>query len=92
MGSTVTYLERYTLLAATGIATKDQDDDGAASGSGGAITNEQAEELMKLAGDVGANPDAFLKYMQVAAWTDIPAKRFAEAKAALERKRQKGAT
>ena len=27
VGSTVTYLERYTLLAATGIAVKDQDDD-----------------------------------------------------------------
>lgn len=28
IGSTVTYLERYTLLAALGLATKDQDDDG----------------------------------------------------------------
>ncbi len=27
IGSTVTYLERYTLLAATGLATSDQDDD-----------------------------------------------------------------
>ena len=28
VSSTITYLERYTLLAATGLATKDQDDDG----------------------------------------------------------------
>lgn len=28
LGSTITYLERYTLLAATGLATKDQDTDG----------------------------------------------------------------
>ncbi|HZW05368.1 MAG TPA: ERF family protein [Candidatus Nitrosotalea sp.] len=28
VGSTVTYLQRYTLLAATGLATTDQDDDG----------------------------------------------------------------
>ena len=28
LGSTVTYLERYTLLAVTGMAVKDQDDDG----------------------------------------------------------------
>lgn len=28
VGSTVTYLQRYTLLAATGLATSDQDDDG----------------------------------------------------------------
>lgn len=28
VGSTITFLERYTLLAAVGLATKDQDDDG----------------------------------------------------------------
>ena len=32
IASTVTYLERYTFLAITGTAAKDQDDDGAASG------------------------------------------------------------
>lgn len=33
MASTITYLQRYTLLAATGVATKDQgDDDGASAG------------------------------------------------------------
>jgi len=32
IGSTVTYLERYTLLAALGLATADQDDDGIAAG------------------------------------------------------------
>jgi hypothetical protein len=31
VGSTVSYLQRYTLLAATGMATQDQDDDGQAS-------------------------------------------------------------
>ncbi len=31
-GSTVTYLERYTLLAATGLAASGQDDDSAGSG------------------------------------------------------------
>ena len=32
IASTVTYLERYTLLALTGLATADQDDDGAGAG------------------------------------------------------------
>ena len=32
IGSTVTYLQRYTLLALTGLATYDQDDDGNAAG------------------------------------------------------------
>lgn len=33
IGSAVTYLQRYTLLAATGLAALDQDDDGDASGN-----------------------------------------------------------
>lgn len=42
IGSTVTYLERYTLLAATGMAAKDQDDDGRS------VTKKMsAEELSK---------------------------------------------
>ena len=32
IGSTITYLERYTLLAITGLAAHDQDDDGQAAG------------------------------------------------------------
>ena len=34
IGSTVTYLQRYTLLALTGLATYEQDDDGAGTGKG----------------------------------------------------------
>lgn len=34
IGSTVTYLQRYTLLALTGLATYDQDDDGKSTGNG----------------------------------------------------------
>lgn len=37
VASTVTYLQRYTLLAVTGMSTKDEDDDGA----GGADTEQQ---------------------------------------------------
>lgn len=35
LGSSVTYLQRYTLLAITGLATEDQDDDGASSAAMG---------------------------------------------------------
>ena len=34
VGSTVTYLERYTLLALTGLAAGDMDDDGRSAGGG----------------------------------------------------------
>jgi hypothetical protein len=39
IGSAVTYLQRYTLLAATGLAAKGQDDDGAA------LTDEMSEHI-----------------------------------------------
>jgi hypothetical protein len=47
IGSTITYLERYTLLALTGLATYEQDDDGQAAGAKPAefITPEQANEI-----------------------------------------------
>lgn len=86
IGSTVSFLERYTLLAATGIATKQQDDDGARGGTE-LITDEQAEELMLLVTEVKADPNKFLAYLGVDAFTSIPAKEFQNAKAALEKKR-----
>ncbi len=47
--STVTYLSRYTLLAATGIATKDQeDDDGAGSGKPELDTTVADEWIAKV--------------------------------------------
>lgn len=45
MASTITYLQRYTLLAATGVATKDQgDDDGAGAGGFGTPDTKLADE------------------------------------------------
>jgi hypothetical protein len=44
IGSTVTYLQRYTLLALTGLATYEQDDDGA--GSEGEQLTETQEKVM----------------------------------------------
>ena len=49
IGSTLTYLERYTLLALTGLATFDGDDDGAtAIESIDDIQNKQLEDLIAL--------------------------------------------
>jgi len=51
--STKTYLERHTLLAATGLATSDEDDDGRAGGSGidleeAAVRNQWRAHLEKI--------------------------------------------
>lgn len=45
MASTITYLERYTLLAATGLAVKDQSDDDAASYVGASETSAAAKGI-----------------------------------------------
>jgi len=53
VGSTISYLERYTLLALTGLATEDMDDDG--TGAGGAedpITEDQAANIETMVTDL----------------------------------------
>ena len=48
VASTVTYLERYTLMAATGLAAKDMDDDGAGAGKPKpGLTDEAYAEFRK---------------------------------------------
>ena len=48
IGSTVTYLQRYTLLALTGLATADQDDDGNASGTPSAEKPTKKDEQNEI--------------------------------------------
>lgn len=48
IGSTVTYLQRYTLLALTGLATYDQDDDGKAGAPESASKPTKKEEQDKI--------------------------------------------
>lgn len=52
VGSTVTYLQRYTLLAVTGMATEDQDDDGRGAGTATTEPAEQVEERFAKAQNV----------------------------------------
>ena len=99
-GSVLTYLRRYSLAAMAGIAPED-DDGEAAMGRGtretfaqanghftnGHITAAQKDELIALMKETGADTVRFLAYMNVAAIDEIPAGEFANAKAALEKKR-----
>lgn len=85
VGSTITYLERYSLLAATGLAAKDQDNDGGSAIN--RISPEQKEALIDLMKETGADTKKFLEYMKIETLDDLPATKFADAKAALERKK-----
>ena len=60
IGSTISYLERYTILALTGLATHDQDDDGNSAGFE-FITPEQVEKINNLIKEVNPNEEKFFK-------------------------------
>jgi hypothetical protein len=88
LGSTLTYLQRYSLVQALGLAASN-DDDGKMASAGGAITLEQVEELVTLCDEVSADKEAFCKYFRVESFADISAKDFPRAVAALNKKRAK---
>jgi len=86
IGSAVTYLQRYTLLAATGLAALDQDDDGKGSEQPARITEKQVADLKAKITEVGANQAQFLKFLKVEKLSDLEAKRYTAAIQALEDK------
>lgn len=88
IGSTVTYLQRYTLLAALGLATKDQDDDGEKGGAGEPISPGQKEELIGLIKETDTDTKKFLDYMGVASLDELPASLYTKAIAALRAKKR----
>lgn len=88
IGSTLTYLQRYSLVQALGLAASN-DDDGKAAGMGPTITEDQVGELVALIEDVKADKAGFLKYMKIDALADLPASQFKRACDALNAKRSK---
>lgn len=93
VASTVTYLQRYTLLAATGMATKGADDDGQGAGLPKGeqyISEEQEAQLRDELEAAGADQKAFLKFMGVEKLSQIYVSELDEAKKAIEAKRKGG--
>lgn len=89
IASAVTYLERYTLKAALGLAAAHDDDAAKAGADGGTISEDQASELIALADEVGADKRAFCEYFKIDGIAMMPAKDFERAKIALNKKRAK---
>ena len=93
LGSTVTYLQRYTLFAATGLAAKGVDDDG--NGPIEYINEQQAADLECLITEVGADKSAFLRWlssklkMTINNLDKIPAKAYQSAVAGARSYKQK---
>jgi hypothetical protein len=90
IGSTTSYLERYTFLAMTGLASREQDDDGRGAGKAKdvpVITEQQANDLLALTAEVKADVGKFCTYYKINAVTDLPAAKFVQAVKSLEAKR-----
>jgi len=86
VGSTISYLQRYSLLSLTGLATHDQDTDGV-------VTEEKIDEnkvniINGLIKELAVDVPKFLEFLAVDKVENIPAKSFAKAKMALEAKRK----
>ena len=88
LGSTATYLQRYTLFAATGLAAKGIDDDGGGSETE-YITAGQAADLTALLEEVGADKQKFLDYFKIGSVERLPAQAYKQALALTESKRKR---
>jgi hypothetical protein len=73
IGSTITYLQRYTILALTGLATKGQDDDGTSIVEPEEKLNDsQYADIVSILQEIGKSEQAFCKYKKVKSLNDLP--------------------
>ena len=87
LGSTVSYLERYTLFAATGMAPKGMDNDGGTNAE--YISEEQAADLNSLLEETESDKIKFCEFFKIESVDKLPAKAFKQAVALVEAKRKK---
>ncbi|MEA3436554.1 MAG: ERF family protein [Thermodesulfobacteriota bacterium] len=85
IGSTVFYLERYTLFALTGLAPARMDDDGVSTGAE-YISEKQLSSLTDMINAKEVDESKFLKYIGVESLEMLPAKDFNKAMIALKKK------
>ncbi len=86
IGSTITYLERYTLLAVLGLAAKGQDDDALQLN---AINHEEFVELQELMEESGADAQKFCETFGIAAVKNLRGRDFRNARMLLKQKIKK---
>lgn len=79
VGSTITFLQRYTLKAALGLAASHDDDARAATPDAGSISADQFLALRDLLDKSGSDEGRFLKFFKVETLDEFPVARFGEA-------------
>ena len=87
IGSTITYLQRYTLKAALGLAVA-ADDDAQSAGDPprGFVSEEQVMQLRELAESVGADMEKLLAFLKVADLAEIYADKYDDVVKVIKRK------
>lgn len=88
IGSTITYLERYTLLALTGLAADDQDDDAQAA-SVEMIDDKQLNQLRDMLIDKDIKEGKLCSYLKIDNLPNLPKSKFQQAKIAIEGAKKK---
>ena len=89
IGSTVTYLQRYTLKSALGLAAS-KDDDAHATG-GGVIDKQQLDVLQCAIDEVGADVPRLCRHYKIEKISDLPASKYQDAIDKLTAKQSKKA-
>jgi len=89
IGSTVTYLQRYTLMSALGLAACDmQEDDGrGTSRQVETLNDEQQAQLQDLIDANGRDKSKFLQWAKVESLSDIPASWFEKCRTLLSQRK-----
>lgn len=88
IGSAATYLQRYTLKLALGLAAS-LDDDAQSFGPGGEIDDAQLQELRQLIINTDSDLPKFLRYFRVETLDKLPAAKFESAMRMLKAKGQR---
>ena len=89
LGSTITYLQRYTLLSITGLATSGQDDDGMISEIE-YIDEKQVSTILDYIDNDNVDKKKFLEYMKIESVEKMPKAKYDIAMKSFEiRKNQK---
>lgn len=87
IGSTISYLERYGLLAICGLATYDQDDDGNSVVSE-VIDEKQLSQIMDFVADKEVNVPKFCEFLKIESIEKMPKAKFQQALVALQNKKK----
>ena len=77
IASTVTYLERYTLLASVGLAAHEQDDDGRGADVSEYVTEADVETIIELCAKAGMNTNKLCEAYKVETLERLPLNKLA---------------